>query len=180
MKTLQFLSLAFLSLLIGGASGCNPGKQGRNTTVESNSDEAEERRGGFATPDAAFDAMISAIRTDDIKAYQECWSKNPLEKRDIEWMFQVYDKATSPEAIEASWKKLFRQLREDLWAEGTYKRFSAEVEGDKASITCAHTSQRYARYQYRKMDGNWYLTIHVVLSKKKVDAKYLWKHGAEH
>lgn len=130
--------------------------------------------GGFPSPDASLDAMIQAIRNEDIQGFQDCWGLNPGEPRNIEKVFRHYDNATTPRAISDSWKAQLQFWKEDHWKEGHYKRFPQEITGNKASITCAHTLGRYARYEFRKLPGGWYLAAHVVLRKDKVDPVYIW------
>jgi len=156
--------MAFFWLFFLAISGCGYG----------NPSEVKAEAGGYSTPDAAFDAMITAIKTDDIKTYKECWSANPEHTKNIEKLFR---QATTPPEM-SSWENLFKLWRVDIWADGNFKRYPSEIKGDKASITCAFTSARYARYEYKKVDAKWYITNHVVLSSKTLDPKYLWKEGA--
>jgi hypothetical protein len=176
MKMSACSQFALLSALVLILCGCHDGRRDRSTSSDS-SGNVEGKTGGYPSPDAALDAMVNAIKTDDIKTYKESWSMNLKEVTETEHMFEVAEKATTPEAIEKQWKELFKFWRDDAWKDGDFKRYPAEIDGAKASITCALTLDRYVRYDLKKVDGSWHLSDHVVLSAKKVDPKYLWKKG---
>jgi hypothetical protein len=178
---LSILAMAF------GLVGCQkPTTTGGPQPTSPRAPEPGPVARGYASPDAALDALIQACRDQDVAAFKAILAKDREQLAAYETMAQADAKGNNPEAVEKAYKNILKLAAEETWAPGRYKRFPAEFEGDdKAFIICigrhvgpGQLPDAYRRLEFRKIDGNWYHTGYKLLKPNEIDrTKYKWDGG---
>ena len=158
----------------------------RSTGVAARPGGAEDK-GGHATPDAAMDAYVKAMRDLDVAAYKKLLAKNEERLSGEQLLIDQQAKDKPPAEVEAAWKGLLQFMRDNDWVEGKYKRFTVEQQGeDKAFIVCvyewigpASEPDHYRKYELTKLNGRWYQTAwtYGIAAKDLDPAKYAWDKG---
>jgi hypothetical protein len=137
---------------------------------------------GFASPDAALDADRSAILNQDVAGFKAVRGKDSESLETIDTMAKMDSQQGAAPTLETAYKNNLKFLAESRWTEGRYKRFPAELlKDDKAFIICINRDKpgalalpdAYRRYEFTKIDGQWYLTADQLMKDAEVDrAKY--------
>jgi len=137
-------------------------------------------KSGYTTPDASLDAIIKAMRDQDVEAYKACVIKDDATRDADSTKVDAQIKAGQAVNAEAAYKKLMQNELERTWREGHYKRYPMENRSPESAFVVVmwedtihgiHAKQ----YEFKRIDGEWYLVRQEEPDVKNLDAKYAWK-----
>jgi hypothetical protein len=125
---------------------------------------SKQAKEGYATPDEVLDAYVKAIRDGDKEAFMKINTRNKVVKNEI---------------VMGDYSLLLKVRAEQEWKEGIYKRFPAEINGDKAIIVRLldnGTSVTGTNFIFNKVGDLWYLTDETGGYENEFDPKkYPWE-----
>ena len=142
--------------------------------------------GGQDTPENALRAYIRVLRDGDFEGYKTLLRLTPKEVDDYVNLAKRGNANLSPEGLEIAKSYGLKEKAESPWADGRYKVFPAELQGDdQASILYvfddpATQALSYGRYDFKKVDGKWFQSGSKAVAPETVDkAKYAWDKKPE-
>jgi hypothetical protein len=137
-------------------------------------------KSGFVSPDTSLDALIKAMRDQDVEAYKACSTKDEgthlIERAVIAGQIQAGLAADE----DAAYKNVMQGELDQTWREGHFKRYPVEYRSNDSAFIVVLWEDvirgiHAKRYEFKKINGEWYLVSQNVPEVKSLDAKYAWK-----